>query len=292
MTQNYIHTFVRDSFELIISDGEMDEKRLEALKSYLIQFDDGTNGNPIDHAENFIVSVLRSIEEVENVYPHKEGELDGYLESLYRIANSSIISEELIDAFIRVASRANIEPNDLNKYIESLVNKSDGSDNKQLVNAVKKISENPSGVFAQIYEDLGAFIDDFSFEHIPPGESVDYVKDEELLLLIMAYAYARRTAGACLNAQGIHSNAELDHCVKVFQSIQIQTIHTKEFQQHAAELSHELIQSYDHRLSKNVLVALSVPPIRNIMSDEPDLSNSDLGIILDPEDMILRALGE
>lgn len=67
---------------------------------------------------------------------------------------------------------------------------------------------------------------------------------------MMAYGYARRAAIAALYVQGIVDKDAYNHVVLVFKSLQIQTGHTVEFQESAADLSVSYMQEYSHVINR------------------------------------------
>lgn len=106
---------------------------------------------------------------------------------------------------------------------------------KRLVDVVIKSNNINVGTFGNIYNDLGE-------------STISY----DTPLLLMSYAYARRTAAAGLFLQGIFNKNMFDYVQQIFKSFQINTIHTIEFQIQAAKESDILLQSYDSRLTKDV----------------------------------------
>jgi hypothetical protein len=113
---------------------------------------------------------------------------------------------------------------------------------KRLLDCVEKVDviQNPnSGVFANMMNDLGTYI--------------DRVGPDEDKLRMMAYAYARRNAAAGLCAQGAWGQQEMDYQQNMFVSLQQTTGHTVEFQKQAAHQAFELMQSYDQRLSRALM---------------------------------------
>ncbi len=99
--------------------------------------------------------------------------------------------------------------------------KTTSSDNKRLVHCVEKIDDNDYGVFVNIMNDLGSY--------------VERVGSKEDKLRQMAYAYARRMAAAGLCAQGIWGQEEFDYTYNLFKTFQLSTGQTVEFQEKASE---------------------------------------------------------
>jgi hypothetical protein len=112
-------------------------------------------------------------------------------------------------------------------------------DNSRLVECVQKIDQSDGGVFVNLYNDLGIYI-----------ERVGLDEDN---LRKMAYAYARRATGAGLCAQGIWGEKELSYNLKIFNASQQITGKSIEFQEAAYEQAIELILSYDARLNKEMM---------------------------------------
>lgn len=115
-------------------------------------------------------------------------------------------------------------------------------DNSRLVECVQKIDQSDGGVFVNIYNDLGVYI-----------ERVGLDEDN---LKRMASAYARRAAGAGLCAQGIWGAEELSYVLTIFHASQQTTGQSIEFQAEAYEQAIELIQSYDAKLNKEVMSSI------------------------------------
>ncbi len=113
------------------------------------------------------------------------------------------------------------------------------TDNIKLVNAVQKIDKAEGGVFVNIYNDLGTYIENAGIH--------------ENDLRKMAYAYARRAAAAGLCAQGIWGEQEYSYSLTLFQSMQQLTGQSIAFQEEAYVQAIELIQSYDSRLNKELI---------------------------------------
>ncbi len=121
--------------------------------------------------------------------------------------------------------------------------KTTSSDNKRLVHCVEKIDDNDYGVFVNIMNDLGSY--------------VERVGSKEDKLRQMAYAYARRMAAAGLCAQGIWGQEEFDYTYNLFKTFQLSTGQTVEFQEKASEQAIELIESYDSRLTQEIQAVIT-----------------------------------
>lgn len=70
-------------------------------------------------------------------------------------------------------------------------------------------------------------------------------------LVVMSYAYSRRTAAAAQYIQGLFDADKFNYVESIFKELQKQTGHTVEFQEKAAADSLEFLQSYHHLISGN-----------------------------------------
>lgn len=148
--------------------------------------------------------------------------------------------------------------------------------NVRLEDIVKKRNNLPEGIFGNINNDLNDTM-------VELGYSVDNLNDNEKLIL-MSYAYARRTAAAGLVLQGVFSIQDFQHAQKTFQAIQVQTIHTREFQELASSLAGSYIMSYDGRLTVDMLNKILIPVLQNHSDDVK--TAKDLGVLYSYEDII------
>lgn len=131
------------------------------------------------------------------------------------------------------------------RFLDSLFSSETKSSNeKRLVDCVAKTDDSDIGVFANIMNDLGSY--------------VEKVRNNDTNMRKMAYAYARRIAAAGLCAQGVWGQKEYDYTLTLFHSMQQVTEHSVEFQEKAAAQATEYIQSYDSRLDKQLLMVLVV----------------------------------
>ncbi|NVE89261.1 hypothetical protein [Vreelandella titanicae] len=108
---------------------------------------------------------------------------------------------------------------------------------KKLLEIVIK-KNNTGFIFIDITNDLGE-----SVETIMKGSK----------RAIMAYGYARRAAAAALYIQGIITQKEFEYVFSIFKSLQIQTEHTVEFQEQAAEDAAIYMQTYNIMINKHVV---------------------------------------
>lgn len=116
----------------------------------------------------------------------------------------------------------------------------------QLVDVVIRSNNLDVGTFGNISNDLGDSIENYTTP-----------------MLKMAYAYARRSAAAGLFLQGIFAKNMFEHVQQVFQAFQLDTGHTVEFQEKAAAQANELMQSYDPRLTKDVVDFMTSMVVHN-----------------------------
>lgn len=110
------------------------------------------------------------------------------------------------------------------------------NDEIRLVDVVQKTNNLDDGVFANINNDL--------------NESITQDND---VMILMAYGYARRTAAAGLYLQGVFNRENYMQASKIFKSLQLQTGQSVEFQEEAASQSIELLSSYSLRLTKTMI---------------------------------------
>jgi hypothetical protein len=115
------------------------------------------------------------------------------------------------------------------------------SDRSRLVDLVAKNENSIHGIFVNINNDLGDFIE--------ANEDCDD-------LLKMAYAYARRTAAAGMFIQGVIDREVYDYVSQNFKNFQLATDHTVEFQESACRQAEELIESYTDLFDKESLGVL------------------------------------
>lgn len=160
----------------------------------------------------------------------------------------------------------NIEGDNMG-FLDKLFKANNGSsdDNTRLVHCIDKLDKQEN-IFVNVMNDLGTYI--------------ERVGNNETNLRKMAYAYARRIAAAGLCAQGTWGQDEYDYTFKLFQSFQQLTEHSVEFQEKAAEQAVELIQSYDARFNKKILMNLVA-----VMSKDASLAKSS-GAFYDVDDLL------
>ena len=110
----------------------------------------------------------------------------------------------------------------------------------RLLNVIKKTNKHNNGAFTDIYSDLN--------DHIPQTDSA---------IIMMAYAYAMRTAAAGLVLQAVADRDLYNESSMAFKKVQLMTNQTVEFQEEAAGQSCELLSSYDHRLDKKAIMIIT-----------------------------------
>jgi len=143
-------------------------------------------------------------------------------------------------------------------FLDNLFTSKTNNNEKRLVDCVEKIENSEYGVFVNIMNDLGKYI--------------EKIGENDSQMSKMAYAYARRMAAAGLCAQGIWGQEEFNYTNTVFQSFQQSTAYnmnqleyqdTIKFQEEAAEQATELIQSYDSRFDKKTLMTMTTVMMRD-----------------------------
>lgn len=106
-----------------------------------------------------------------------------------------------------------------------------------LIPLVRREADTPQGLFLNIYTDIDSSISPIDS---PP-------------LICMAAAYALRSLAACLFLQGVINEDEYRGISRMFKQTQLTTGQSIDFQEKAAQLSHELMYSYDERLTPIVI---------------------------------------
>ncbi len=137
-----------------------------------------------------------------------------------------------------------------NQRINSIKEQIDPN-SQRFIHAVKKIEKSKWGIFLDIQNDLGEYI--YGLENDLFIDNNDNEVNEVHKMNYMAYGYARKASAAGLYLQGILDNKEYSHINDVFQSIQYNTEHTKEFQIEAFKRSAALLHSYDARLTEKFI---------------------------------------
>lgn len=144
----------------------------------------------------------------------------------------------------------------LQKIINDYAGQNDGENSLRLIDVIKKTNHFIEGIFANINSDLNEHISTDS----PP-------------IILMAYAYARRTVAAGLFLQGVFSREDYAQSSKKFKTFQMATGHSVEFQEEAAEQAYELLGSYDPRLNKEMIVLITSLVERNQTPEHHDGKN-------------------
>lgn len=103
----------------------------------------------------------------------------------------------------------------------------------RLINVVEQINDLDEGIFANLNNDL--------------NESITQDND---VMLLMAYGYARRSVAAGLYLQGVFNRENYMQASKMFKNLQLQTGQSIEFQEEAASQSMELLLAYSPRLTR------------------------------------------
>jgi len=105
-----------------------------------------------------------------------------------------------------------------------------------LLSEVQKKENSEYGVFVNITNDLSDLSENYELDNDP--------------LILMAYAYARRSAAAGLYLQGLCGKDVFDYVQNIFLHCQHKTEQSKEFQIEAANQSGELLLSYSPLLTE------------------------------------------
>lgn len=137
---------------------------------------------------------------------------------------------------------------------------------------VEKKHNLEEGIFANINNDISIAFTDIN--EIPP-------------IIYMAYGYTRRSSSAGLFLQGIFNESEYLYQVSMFKVIQQNTAHlmnfkhyndTIDFQEEAASMSIDFIQSYDQRLSRKIIFLMThlAEKARDIIIHGPKRSYEDV----------------
>ena len=106
----------------------------------------------------------------------------------------------------------------------------------RLVDIVEKNNNLPEGIFSNINNDLN-----------------DSITADHDIMILMAYGYARRTVAAGLFLQGIFNRENYEQASNIFQSLQLKTGQSVEFQEEASIQASELLFSYDKRIDKEFI---------------------------------------
>lgn len=122
------------------------------------------------------------------------------------------------------------------KSQEGTITSANPNSNESLVSLVKKAENSQYGIFAEINNDLGDFIN--NNENCSPE-------------LKMSYAYARRFAVAGLYLQGLVEKELYDHVKTIFVGIQNSTGQSIDFQESACNQAVDLVKSYTNLFSEN-----------------------------------------
>lgn len=228
-------TLIRDLFILI----EKNEKKIKAICIIAIEL--GITQERLEY-------IVHNTNNIKNTYPLKEEELVLYLKYLILfVYGDEKIEEKEEEYFFGIVNKLNLDIEIINTFISNNFNQNKLSTLKDIVVKKNNLSE---GIFADINNDLNETFTNLEYriEKLSYQEKLNY----------MAYAYARRTAAAGLVLQGVFDLKDFKHAQKFFESIQIQTIHTKEFQENAANYANKYILSYDNRLNINFLKQILV----------------------------------
>lgn len=271
-----ILTLIRDCILIIKADGVVEDEEIERLDSVLQPTLNGIESRPI------IDYLFNNMREVEQAYPVDSYGIKFFLDAAYKVLiSASKISSKAITEFSKIADRLGVaDTGFFEEFLENIdarMYKQHDDNSLSLIQEVDKLSINGLGVFAQAYEDLGGFSD----KYVNLDLSVA-THDEKLLM--MAYAYARRSVGCALVAQGVWGLEELMPSIKMFYNFQTKTGQTKEFQESANDQAEEFIISYDERLTRSAMSRIATPIIIAMQQSAP--TASDYGITYTIDEML------
>jgi hypothetical protein len=266
-------TLIKDLIIMSAVDREVDQNEIDVIFNTGIQ---------LGISQDRITFIISNFNDMKNCYPTNEEDKRSYIKALYlMIMADSKIDKNEVSYLKTIAKRLKLSNTTLSSILKELenqkiINNNSTENHLTLKNIVKKRNNLPEGIFANINNDLNDASREFDYS----TENADYGEK----LILMSYAYARRTVAAGLVLQGIFSIKDFQHAQKIFHSIQIETIHTKEFQELAFSLANQYILSYDTRLTLDVLQKITFPVMQN-HSDEVKTAK-DLGIVYSYEDII------
>ena len=136
-----------------------------------------------------------------------------------------------------------------------------------LEDVVKRQTHSEYGLFYEMYQDLAEYAETIDSTSSDPNDK----------LLLMTYAYARRSASAGLYLQGLMDTAGWKYTCEIFKTFQAASGHTKIFQEKATELSVQYMLSYSPFLTReNISILMNIA--RSV-----DRVPSDDGIIVSCE---------
>ena len=259
-TSDWKETLIKDLIIMSIVDNDVDPAEVAVVIE---------SGVELGISESRVRHIMRNPDSIKSQYPSSNDDKIKYLEYLLiLILADSKIDEHEIEYLYEIANRLSVSPD----YIKNLLAKIDiglksNFENDEIIKLEELIDKKYNlmeGVLGNISNDLN---DGMAKLEI----SLDDANDEEKLIK-MSYAYARRTAAAGLFLQGVFSRQDFQHAQQFFQAIQIQTIHTVDFQEDAADIATKFLLSYDSRLTKKLSTNLVL-----IAMEEEAISLYDMG---------------
>jgi len=270
-------TLVKDLIIMSMVDGDVDAAEMDVLAKIAIELDI----DPI-----IIENIFSDINSVESIYPDNLDDKYKYIKYLSQliIADGKIDNQE-IEYLINISEKLNIDRTIVNDLIKNMnYNLEDNSryeltneDDNVLISRVAKQNNLQEGIFANINNDLSEAMEKLGYSS---SDEITY----EAKLVLMSGAYARRAVAAGLVLQGVFSIQDFQHAQKMFQNTQISTIHSREFQERASYIAYKFIQSYDSRLTIEMMVKILTPVMQNHNDDVG--TAKDLGIQYSYEDIV------
>lgn len=270
---NWKETLIVDLIRISVMDGEIDEDEI------LVIFNTGIQ---LGISENRIQYIYKNIKDIKDIYPIDDNDKEIYTKSMYSIimANNKIDKNQIM-YFMAIMTKMKVDKKKIDYILLQLSNQQKEESNSmntdlKLEDIVTKRNNLKEGIFANINNDLNDAMAEL-------GYSIENTNYEEKLIL-MTNAYARRIVSAGLVLQGVFSIQDYQHSQKMFESMQLVTIHTKEFQELALHIAYQFISSYDERLTIETLQKILLPVAQNHSGNVE--TAKDLGIYYSYEDVL------
>ncbi len=239
---NWKESLIKDLIMMSVMDNDVDPAEINVVNK---------SAKELDISESRLSYIIKNPDSIKSQYPNSDEDKIKYFNYLLTlIAADNKIDEEEIKYLYQIAGKLGISSAFVKQMlleIDSLLkNNLDNEVNgaSRLEKYIEKKYNLVEGVLGNISNDLNDGMAELKI-------SLEHASYEKKLIK-MAYAYARRTAAAGLFLQGVFSRQDYQHAQKIFQSIQIQTIHTVDFQEDAADIAAKFLLSYDCRLTKEL----------------------------------------
>ncbi len=235
---NWKETLIRDLIMMSAMDNDIDPSEIK------IVFE---SAEELGIPESRLRDIIKNPDSVKIQYPDNDEDKIKYFNNLIRlIAADNKVDKREVEFLYEIATKLGINHAFVKKMlsdVNQLLEDNDVETNK-LGKYIEKKYNLVEGVLGNISNDLNDGMEKLKID----PEHASYEKR----LIKMSYAYARRTAAAGLFCQGVFSRQDFQHAQKIFQAIQMQTIHTVEFQEEAADIAVKFLLSYDRRLTKEL----------------------------------------